>query len=449
MSHLVVIGGSDAGVSAALRAREVDPDLDVTVLVADDFPNFSICGLPFFHSGEVADWHSLAHRTLPELEASGASFLLRHRATAIDADRKTVSVDAPDGAKKISYDRVVIATGAAPFRPPITGLGSSRVFFLHSMADTFRLQEHLQSARPTSAVVVGTGYIGVEMADALVRRGLRVMMVGRSEAVLPTVDSPLGRRVEEELAKHQVEATNNCSVEAIRETKHGLRVTGTAGAALTGDIVLIAAGVRPSTELAATARISVGRLGAIIVDQQMQTDVPDVYAAGDCVETWHKLTQRFDYLPLGTTAHKQGVVAGENAAGGHRVFAGSLGTQVVKVFDLAIARTGLRDREAHEAGFAPLTVEAKAWDHKAYYLGAHELTIRVTGDRGTRQLLGAQIVGHWKGEVAKRIDVFATALYHGMSVDALNDLDLSYTPPLGSPWDAVQLGAQAWSKAVG
>jgi NADPH-dependent 2,4-dienoyl-CoA reductase/sulfur reductase-like enzyme len=447
MSHLVVIGGSDAGVSAALRAREMNPTLKVTVLVADEFPNFSICGLPFFHSGEVADWHSLAHRTLTELEASGASFLLRHRATAIDAERKTVTVDAPEGGQTISYDRVVIATGAAPFRPAISGLDSSRVFFLHSMADTFRLQDYLQTARPRSAVIVGTGYIGVEMADALTRRGLHVAMVGRSEAVLPTVDSRLGRIVEQELAQHEVETTNDASVETIRETERGLLVTGR-GAALTGDIVLIAAGVRPSAELAATARIKVGRLAAIIVDHQMQTDVPDVYAAGDCVETWHRLTQRFDYLPLGTTAHKQGVVAGENASGGHRAFAGSLGTQVVKVFELAIARTGLRDDEARDAGFAPLTVEAKEWNHKVYYPGAHELTIRVTGDRQTRRLLGAQIIGHWKAEVAKRIDVFATALYHGMTVDALNDLDLSYTPPLGSPWDAVQLSAQAWVRAV-
>lgn len=448
MSHLLVIGGSDAGVSAALRAREVDPQLEVTVLVADEFPNFSICGLPFFHSGEVADWHSLAHRTLPELEASGASFLLRHRATAIDADRKIVAVDSPVGAKSISYDRVVIATGAAPFRPPIVGLASNRVFFLHSMADAFRLHDHLTNVRPKSAIIVGTGYIGVEMADALTRQGLRVTMVGRSEAVLPTVDSPLGRIVEEELAKQNVEMITNSSVEALRETEHGLFVTGTRGAAVTGDIVLIAAGVRPSTELAETARVGVGRFGAIIVGHDMRTDVPDVFAAGDCVETWHKFTERFEFLPLGTTAHKQGVVAGENAAGGHREFAGSLGTQVVKVFELAVARTGLRDDEAIKAGFAPLTVEAKVWDHKAYYPGACELTIRVTGDVKTRRLLGAQIVGHWKAEVAKRIDVFATALYHGMTVDALNDLDLSYTPPLGSPWDAMQLSAQSWTKAV-
>ena len=364
MTRLLVIGGSDAGVSAALRAREVDPASKVTVLVADEFPNFSICGLPFFHSGEVVDWRSLAHRTQPELEESGASFLLRHRATAIDSEQKTIAVEAPDGAKVVRYDWLIIATGAAPYRPPVVGLESSRVFVLHSMADTFRLQDYLSTVQPTSAVIVGSGYIGVEMADALTRRGLRVAMVGRSQTVLPTVDPSLGRVVQEELAKHHVETINDVSVEAINETDNGLLVSGAAGVALAGDIVLIAAGVRPSSELAAPAGVCIGRQRAIVVDDHMQTNVRDIYAAGDCVETWHRGTERFEYLPLGTTAHKQGLVAGENAVGGRRVFAGSLGTQVVKVFDLAIARTGLRDNEAREAGFAPLTVEAKAWDHK-------------------------------------------------------------------------------------
>lgn len=448
MSGIVVIGGSDAGITAALRAREVAPGTDVTVLVADEFPNFSICGLPFFHSGEVADWRTLAHRSLSDLQASGASFLLRHRATHIDAKRKTVSVETPDGVKSVPYGRIVIATGAAPARPSIVGLESDRVFFLHAMADAFRLQDFLTTACPKSAAIVGSGYIGVEMADALVRRGLAVTMLGRSPSVLPTVDAPLGRLVETELSRHNVRICNSCSVEEIRETHDGLAVIGASGTTATADIALIAAGVRPATDLAEAAGIAIGRHGAIVVDQAMRTNAPDVYAAGDCVETWHRLAERLEYLPLGTTAHKQGRVAGENAAGGSRVFAGSLGTQVVKVFDLAIARTGFRDHEARSAGFKPVTVETTAWDHKAYYPGASELTIRVTGDRQTRRLLGAQIVGHWQAAVAKRIDAFATALHSGMSVDDISDLDLSYTPPLGSPWDAVQLAAQSWVKTV-
>ncbi len=208
-------------------------------------------------------------------------------------------------------------------------------------------------------------------------------------------------------------------------------------------LVLVVTGVRPETALAASAGATLAARGAIQVDRAMRTGLPGVYAAGDCVITHHRLLGE-TYLPLGTTAHKQGRVAGENAAGGHREFAGSLGTQVVKIFDHAAARTGLRDHEAAAAGFDPVTVAFEADDHKAYYPGSHSIAMRFTGDRATGRLLGVQLFGHKNAEIAKRIDIAATAIFHGMTVDEVSDLDLSYTPPLGSPWDAVQVGAQAW-----
>jgi NADPH-dependent 2,4-dienoyl-CoA reductase/sulfur reductase-like enzyme len=212
-------------------------------------------------------------------------------------------------------------------------------------------------------------------------------------------------------------------------------------------MVLVVVGVRPETTLAAEAGAELGVRGAIAVDPGMRTGLPDVFAAGDCVVTHHRLLG-VTYLPLGTTAHKQGRVAGENALGGNRSFAGSLGTQVVKIFDQAAARTGLRDREAAAAGFDPVTVESAADDHKAYYPGSHRIAMRVTGDRATGRLLGLQLFGHKDAEIAKRIDIAATAIFHGMTVEAVSDLDLSYTPPLGSPWDAVQIGSQAWTRAI-
>jgi len=199
--------------------------------------------------------------------------------------------------------------------------------------------------------------------------------------------------------------------------------------------------------LAAGAGMALSVKGAIAVDEGMRTSLLDVFAAGDCVITHHRLLGE-TYLPLGTTAHKQGRVAGENALGGNRAFAGSLGTQVVKIFDQAAARTGLRDHEAAPAGFDPVTVESQADDHKAYYPGSHRITMRVTGDRATGRLLGLQLFGHKNAEIAKRIDIAATAIFHGMTVDEVSDLDLSYTPPLGSPWEAVQMGAQAWTRAT-
>ena len=211
-------------------------------------------------------------------------------------------------------------------------------------------------------------------------------------------------------------------------------------------MVLVVVGVRPDTSLAAAAGVSLGLKGAIVVDREMRTNLPDVFAAGDCVETYHRLLGT-SYLPLGTTAHKQGRVAGENALGGNREFAGSLGTQVVKIFDMVASRTGLRDHEACHAGFDPLTVEFEADDHKAYYPNSHRIRMRYTGDRNTGRLLGVQLFGHRHAEVAKRIDIAASAIFNGMTTDAMSDLDLSYTPPLGSPWDALQSGAQAWVRA--
>ena len=223
--------------------------------------------------------------------------------------------------------------------------------------------------------------------------------------------------------------------------------TAAGGAAVTrlADLVLVVVGVRPDTSLAAGAGAALGTRGAITVDPEMRTGLPDVWAAGDCVVTHHRLLGQ-TYLPLGTTAHKQGRVAGENALGGTRQFAGSLGTQVVKIFDHAAARTGLRDHEAIAAGYDPVTSTAQADDHKAYYPGSHRITMRVTGDRATGRLLGMQLFGHRHAEIAKRIDIAATAIYHAMTIDGLSDLDLSYTPPLGSPWDAIQMASQAWTR---
>jgi NADPH-dependent 2,4-dienoyl-CoA reductase/sulfur reductase-like enzyme len=457
--HLVMIGGSDAGISAALRARELDPGADVTVVVADAFPNFSICGIPYYVSGEVTHWRNLAHRTVADLEATGMRLRLDTTARRIDVPGRKLLVTALTGAEELlAYDELVIGTGAVPVRPPITGvagpgaLGSDDgVHLLHSMGDTFAVMRTLEQAAPASAVIVGAGYIGLEMADALTTRGLSVIQMEQLPEVLPTVDPALGALVRAELASHGVQVLTGTTVREISRAAAGapgrLHVAATAadGTAVTrsADMVLVVVGVRPDTALAAEAGATLGVRGAIRVDTGMRTNLAGVFAAGDCVITHHRLLGE-TYLPLGTTAHKQGRVAGENALGGDRQFAGSLGTQVVKIFDQAAARTGLRDHEAAAAGFDPVTVQSQADDHKAYYPGSHRITMRVTGDRATGRLLGMQIFGHKNAEIAKRIDIAASAIFHGMTVDAVSDLDLSYTPPLGSPWEAVQMGTQAW-----
>ena len=310
------------------------------------------------------------------------------------------------------------------------------------MDDTFALERRLEGAR--SAVIVGGGYIGLEMADALTRRGLEVTLLEQAPAVMTTVDEDLGVLIGAELQRHGVQLRTSSLVRRIQRTSDRLVVSGDGFADAPADVVLMVVSVRPDVALAQDAGVTFGARGAIVVDRGMRTNLPDVFAAGDCVETWHRLLGAPTYMPLGTTAHKQGRIAGENAVGGEREFQGSLGTQVVKVFDLAIARTGLRDREATDAGMEPITTSFETWDHKVYYPGATRMTIRTTGDRRNGRLLGAQIVGDHRGQIAKRIDVVAAALYAGSSVEALSDLDLSYTPPLSSPWDPVQMAAQHW-----
>ncbi|WP_395108286.1 FAD-dependent oxidoreductase [Actinomadura sp. SCN-SB] len=455
---LAIIGGSDAGISAGLRAVEVGTDAEATLFVADAYPNFSICGIPYHVSGQVPDWRSLAHRTRDDLERAGLRLRLEETVTAIDPSARTVTSRSAGGDPAVTpYDRLVIGTGAVPVRPPIDGLDdlgtSDGVHVLHTMGDTFalteRLEQRLERGPARSAVIVGAGYIGMEMAEALVERGLRVTVIEQLDQVLPnTLDAELAVPVGAVLTGQGVELVTGVAVKGVERYRDGLRLVTSNGRTHATDLLLVVTGVRPDTALAADAGITLGVRGAIAVDVNMRTNLPGVYAAGDCVHTHHRLLAEPTYMPLGSTAHKQGRVAGENAAGGERAFAGVLGTQAVKVFDRVVAATGLRDGQARQAGYEPFTVETVADDHKAYYPGASPIRIRLTGDLDSGRLLGAQLVGMVGAEIAKRIDVLATGIHAGITVEDINDLDLSYTPPLGSPWDALQHSAQAWTRAA-
>jgi NADPH-dependent 2,4-dienoyl-CoA reductase/sulfur reductase-like enzyme len=459
VTAIVAIGGSDAGISAALRARELDPSCEFTVVVADAYPNFSICGIPYYVSGEVTHWRNLAHRTTADLEATGMRLRLDTLVSAIDPVAHELTLGpASGGEDRLVYDSLIIGTGALPVRPPIVGLDGpgalgpgDGVHLLHSMGDTFALMATLERPGLERAVIVGAGYIGLEMAEGLSARGLAVTQLEQLPEVLPTVDAELGALVHAELERNGVTVRCGTRVQAIRAAASGspsrleVHAQDVSGEPLVfaADVVLVVVGVRPDSDLAAGAGAQLAIKNAIAVDRRMRTNLPDVYAAGDCVVTHHRLLGE-TYLPLGTTAHKQGRVAGENAVGGSREYAGSLGTQVVKVFELVAARTGLRDHEATIAGLHPVSVTAQADDHKAYYPGSHPIRMRYTGDRHTGRLLGVQLVGHLRSEIAKRIDMPAAAIHNEMTIEALCDLDLSYTPPLGSPWEALQVGAQAW-----
>jgi NADPH-dependent 2,4-dienoyl-CoA reductase/sulfur reductase-like enzyme len=327
----------------------------------------------------------------------------------------------------------------------LPGIDLPGVHVLHTI-DQARAIRRILEAGARRIAIIGAGYIGTEMADALSHANIDVTLVEMAPAVLTTFDPDLGELIGTELRNHGVTTRCDTTVELITADPDGsLRVIGRPNLDVHADAVIVAVGVRAETTLARTAGLTTTTRGAVAVDPTMATSTPDVWAAGDCVHTHHVLSRDPVYLPLGTTAHKQGRVAGINAAGGAARYQGSLGTQSVKIIGLVAARTGLRDDEARAAGYDPATITIQADDHKAYYPGATTVHVRMTGDRSTRRLLGAQLIGAYGAEISKRVDIIAAAIHARTSVEEIGDFDLSYTPPLSSPWDPLQVAAHAWA----
>ena len=438
-TEMLIIGGSDAGISAALRARELNGTIKITMILADEFPNLSICGIPYAVSKEVTQWQNLAHRTVDDLKAYDIDFYMNTWATAIDAANHTVTAMRGDDQLTFTYDKLMVGTGAVPKELPIAGEGAG-IHVLHTMGDFFDIEAQLVQHQPKRAAIVGAGYVGIEMAEALTRRDVSVTLVQRGSEVLSTVEPDLGASVHDALTDNGVTVLTDETITEIQATEAGYHLIGsTTDDAF--DFVLVVVGVRPNSELLINAGATVTNQNAVVVDDQMRTNLPDVYAAGDLVQTKHRLLGE-TYLPLGTTAHKQGRVAGANIVGRESHFAGIIGSQVLRAFDVIVARTGLLPNEATAAGFMEITTTAVVDDHKGYFPGAEKMTIRVTADKESHKILGAQLVGKYGSEVAKRADVFATAIYNGMTVEAFSDLDLTYSPVVGAPWDAVQAAVQ-------
>jgi NADPH-dependent 2,4-dienoyl-CoA reductase/sulfur reductase-like enzyme len=443
--RLLIIGGSDAGLSAALRARELDPDVRPMMVLADEYPNFSICGIPFYLSREVPDYWHLAHRTRAEIEALGIDVRTSTKAIALDAKKRVCQLRGPDGTiQSIRYEKLIVGTGARSIRPTIQGLDLPGVFTLRWMDEARAVDRYIGEHRVRNVLLIGAGYINLELADGLTKRRLNVTLVERNQAVLKTVDLQLGKVVGEQLEAHGVMVLCGQRAAEISRRESGFIVRLESGKELSAELVIVATGARPETTLAHSAGAELGAGGAIRVNQRMETNLEHVYAAGDCAETYHRIVEQNSYLPLGSTSHKQGRVAGENAIGCSREFLGTVGTQVVKVFDLIAVRTGLKDEDSRSFGFEPLTISGEYWDHKIYYPGAKKISLRLTGDKRTGRFLGLQMVGEQETLVAKRIDTAAAALFAHLTVDQLNDLDLSYSPPLNSPWDPLQTAAQMW-----
>jgi NADPH-dependent 2,4-dienoyl-CoA reductase/sulfur reductase-like enzyme len=448
VSRIVVIGGVAAGMSAASQARRRQPEAEVIVLERGPHVSYAACGMPYNIADARRALDDLVVLTPADVRERDIDLRLRHRAVGVDVGRQVVSAQdlQGGGSVEIGYDALVLATGAAPVHPPIPGLDRQGVFVLRELTDGEMLKRRLGEEKPGRVVIVGAGYIGLEMAEAFRDRGLEVTVVEKMDQVAPGYDPTLARLVADALEGHDVTVQTGVTVQAVEEGDDASLAVRTDRGVLPADMVLVSVGIRPRVELARSAGVALGETGAIAVDEEMRTSVPGIFAAGDCAEARHIVTGRPVWVPLGTTANKQGKVAGANAAGGAERFAGIAGTAAFKVFDLEVGRTGVTASEAAGLGMDVVTAISRQGSRAHGYPGASPLTTVLAVQAGTGRLLGAQMAG--AGVVAKRIDVFATALAAGFNVDQLEELDLSYAPPFAPVYDPVLIAASVARKRL-
>lgn len=445
-ARIVVIGANAAGAKAAARAKRVNPHAEVLLVDRGEFISYGACGIPYFVGDTVGELRELMSTPVGVVrnadffrQVKGVEVATGTEAVAIDRRHKSVTLfyRASGESRTVSYHRLVLATGASPTIPPLDNLGCPNILSVKTLEDATLLKEKAVAGR--AACIVGGGLIGLEMAEALKQRGMEVTLVEMRDQILPgVIDRELARFVQNRITANGVTVKTGCRVVGFDGNKRVERVITTAGEAA-ADLVVLAPGVAPNVTLAEEAGLELGPTGAIAVNERLQTSDPDIFACGDCAETRHLLTGRPVYLPLGSTANKQGRVAGTNAAGGSSTFDGVLGTTIVRVFDCNVGRTGLTETEAREAGFDVETVLAPAPDRAHFFPGARPIALKLVADRATGRILGLQAVG--SGGVDKRIDVAATAITFGATADHLAQLDLAYAPPFASAMDNLIVAA--------
>jgi NADPH-dependent 2,4-dienoyl-CoA reductase/sulfur reductase-like enzyme len=430
--RLVVIGGVAAGTKAASRAKRVSPGLDVTIYQEEPEVSIGECGLPYFLSRVVEKRESLVARTPEKFAEGGIQALTRHRVERLDPERKRFSVrDLSTGEdSEDDYDRLIFATGASAVMPPLPGTNLEGVFNLRFLTDADAIKDHVQNHSPKRAVVAGAGYIGLEVAENLAGLGMEVTLVEALDRAAVAYDTEVSRRVEQTLAENGVLLLTDTRVEELKGEDGLVNAVSTGDRELPAELVVLGVGVRPHVELAKEAGVEMGKTGAIRVDRGMKTNLPDVWAAGDCVETVNLISGESAWVPLGDTANQMGRVAGTNAALGEESleFPGVLGTGIFKVFELGVSKTGLSEQEAQEAGFETVAAEVEAGTRAGYYPGGERIFLKLIAEPGSGRLLGAQSVG---GSADKFIEVCATALWGGLTVEDLVNLDLAYAPPFG------------------
>ena len=442
--RLVVVGGDAGGMTAATQARRLRPELDIVVVEKGDWTSYSACGIPYLVGGHIGSVEDLVVRTPQEFrDQHRIDVRLRHEAIGIDLERRSVEVRDHDHGRtvRLPFDQLMLGVGARPRRPDLPGMDADIVHGVQTLGDAADLLAHAERSECGRVVVVGGGYIGLEMAEAFVQRGAAVTVVEQAPEVMRTLDADMGALVRAAMERQGVEVRVGVGVEGV-----GDGVVHTSDGDLKTDLVVLGLGVQPNSELAAEAGIQLGAGGAISVNRRQATSVDGVWAAGDCCDSYHLVTTRKVYVALGTVANKQARVAGTNLAGGYATFPGLVGTAATKICDTEIARTGLTEHEADRDGFGYHAVTIESTTKAGYLPESRPLTVKMLAERNSGRLLGCQLVGG-RG-TAKRIDTAATALWAGLTAQQVAMADLAYAPPFSPVWDPVLVAARKAAAAV-
>ena len=437
---VVIVGGVAGGATAAARIRRLDEQAEIIVFERSGHISYANCGLPYYIGGTITNPKALTLQT-PESFFSRFRIAMNvhHEVTAIHPERKTVSVTNLKTGEQFeeSYDKLLLSPGAQPTQPKVPGVGLDRVFTLRTVEDTFRIKEYIEDHHPRSSVLAGGGFIGLELAENLRELGMEVTIVQRPKQLMNPFDPDMAAFIHHEVRTHGIQLALGHTVEGFKEVDDGVDVLLKNGPALHADMVVLAIGVTPDTTLAKEAGLELGIKGSIVVNERMETSAPDIYAVGDAVQVQHAVTGHDSLISLAGPANRQGRIAANNICGGDSHYRGSMGSSVIKVFDLTAATTGINEATARKAGLEVDKVILSPMNHAGYYPGGKSMVMKVVFEKETNRLLGAQIVGY-EG-VDKRIDVLACAIHNAMLVTDLSELDLAYAPPYSSAKDPVNM----------
>ncbi|GMB01960.1 CoA-disulfide reductase [Pelosinus sp. IPA-1] len=440
---IIIIGAEAAGASAAAKAKRLSPEAEIIIYEKSDIVSFGACGLPYFVANCFGDTDFMISRTVSQFAKNGITVKIRHEVVAVDVANKGLIVDNLEtGERKIEkYDRLMIATGAAPIIPPIENLKLKQVFTLKTMADGVALKQAVQSPDIKNVVIIGAGFIGMEVTEAMVQIGKNVRLIQLDERVMSDVfDMEITEVLEKEVAKAGVALNMSEIVKSLTGTDKVCGVVTDKGE-YPADLVVVAVGVKPNTAFLQDTGMAMLKNGAIIIDKLGQTSIPDIYAAGDCATVPHFITNGNAYIPLATTANKIGKIVGENLVGKGSVFPGTLGSAAVRTLEFEAGRTGLTEKDVVKAGIPYGSVFVRDKNHSNYLPGQSDIFVKLIYGKETRKLLGGQVAGKYGS--ALRANMLATAIWNGMTVDELGMLDLFYAPPFSRPWDVLNIAANA------